>query len=89
MFLERSVSTEEYEGPRCGTYFRLGIGAVVDEDEGGDDVDDETDDGDEVRCQPNRHFAHEPFPPGLEKSVEEAGAGGTVLVLAQSLELTR
>lgn len=68
-----------YLGPR--------VRAVVDEDQGGDDVDDQAEDGDEVGREPERHLADQPVPPWLQEAVEEAVAGAAVLVLAEPLQL--
>lgn len=71
------------------SYLDLGVGAVGDEYDRGEDVDEEPQHGYKVRRQPDRHLADEPVPPGLEHRVEQAGARTAVPVLGQPLELSR
>lgn len=73
------IQTKTYLGPR--------VRAVVDEDQGGGNVDDQAEDGDEVGREPERHLADQPVPPWLQEAVEEAVARAAVLVLAEPLQL--
>lgn len=66
-------------GPRVRT--------VIDEDQSGDNVDDEAEHGDKIGREPERHFADQPFPPGLQETVQDALARTTVRVLAQPFQL--
>ena len=73
------LGSSAYLGPRVRT--------VIDEDQGGGDVDDESEHGDEVGSEPEGHLADQPVPPGLQEAVQEALARTTVLVLAQPFQL--
>lgn len=75
----RSRQRRVYLGPR--------VRAVVDKDQGSDDVDDQAEDGDEIGREPERHLADQPVPPWLQEAVEEALARAAVLVLAEPLQL--
>lgn len=72
----------------CLDYLDSRVWAVVDENQGGDDVDNEPEHGDEIRREPEWHLADQPVPPGLQKPVQKTTARAAVLVLAKPFQLT-
>ncbi len=55
-----------------------GSWAVVDEDEGGEDISGQADDGDEVGGNPGRNASHQPFPVSLHERLQQ-GASSTAV----------
>lgn len=68
-------------------YLDSRVWAVIDENQGGDNVDNEPEHGDKIRREPERHLADQPIPPGLQETVQKAVARAAVLVLAQPFQL--
>ena len=70
-----------------GTYLLSGSGAIVDQHQGGDDVDGQADDGDEVGSDPGWHVSYQPLPEVLHERLQEGASCTAVLVLLQLLQL--
>lgn len=77
----------EFEESWRRAYLDPRVRAVVDEDQGGGDVDNQAEHSDEIGREPEWHFADQPVPPWLQEAVEEAVARTAVLVFAEPLEL--
>lgn len=80
VFTTVAVLVSETSGGSVLNKTRLlsGSGAVVDEDEGGEDVGCQADDGDEVGGDPGRDLGHQPFPVTLHERLKQGAASAAV-----------
>lgn len=74
------------QGAGCSYLLRPGR-AVIDEDDGGQDVDDEARDGERVWGYPCGNLLDQPVPVDLAGRLQQGAAGRAVLVLLQPPEL--
>lgn len=61
--------------------------AVIHQHQRGEDVCRQTNDGDEVGCDPGRHPVHQPLPVALHDGFEQRASRAAVAMLLQTLQL--